>query len=72
MTACAAYVEAECLRGDYVCGAQFTIADPYLFIVCNWLAGDGVDLAAFPKIAAFMDRMNARESVHAVRTLKML
>ena len=67
MAACATYVEAECLRGDYVCGAQFTIADAYLFVVCNWLAGDGVALAAFPKIAAFMARMELRDSVKAMR-----
>lgn len=72
MTACAAYVEAECLRGDYVCGADFTIADAYLFIVCNWLAGDGVSVSGFPKITAFMARMENRESVKEVRAKGML
>ena len=72
MTACAAYVEAECLHGDYVCGDQFTIGDAYLFVVCNWLAGDGVILSDFPKIAGFMDRMNARDSVKAAREKNML
>jgi glutathione S-transferase len=72
MAACAAYVEAECLRGDYVCGAQFTLADAYLFVVCNWLAGDGVDVATYTKITAFMARMNTRDSVKAVRAQGML
>lgn len=72
MTACAAFVEAECLRGDYVCGSDFTIADPYLFVVCNWLAGDGVDVAAFPKITAFMQHMEQRSSVQAIRAKAML
>lgn len=72
MRACADYVEAECLRGDYVCGDAFTLADAYLFVVCNWLSGDGVDVAAFPKITAHMARMEQRESVKSVRAAGML
>ncbi|UWR26078.1 glutathione S-transferase N-terminal domain-containing protein [Sulfitobacter sp. S223] len=72
MTACAAYVEAECLRGDYVCGTGFTISDAYLFVICNWLAGDGVVVSDFPKITAFMALMNTRDSVKAVRAKGMI
>ena len=72
MTACAAYVEAECLRGDFVTGDRLSIADPYLFITCNWLAGDGVDVTQFPKISAFLARMEERPSVKAMRERKML
>ena len=72
MTACAQYVEAECLRGDYVCGAQFSIADPYLFIVCNWLEVDGVTVSDSPKIAAFLAHMETRSSVQAIRAKGML
>lgn len=72
MTACAAYVEADCLRGDYVCGNDFSIADAYLFVVCTWLAGDGVALSDFPKVTAFMARMEDRPSVKAVRAKGML
>lgn len=72
MTACAQYVEAECLRGDYVCGTQFTIADAYLFVVCNWLASDGVTVSDFPKISAFLARMEQRSSVQDIRAKGML
>lgn len=72
VTACAAYVETDCLRGDYVAGDSLTLADPYLFIVCNWLAGDGVTVSDFPKITAFLARMEARDSVKAVRAKGML
>lgn len=72
MTACAAYVESDCLRGDYAVGDAFTIADPYLFVVCNWLAGDGVEVSDFPKITAYLARMEARDSVKAVRAEAML
>ena len=72
MTACAGYVQSDCLRGDFTMGDRLTIADPYLFVVCNWLAGDGVDLANFPQITAFMDRMETRDSVKAVRSKGIL
>lgn len=72
MLACAQYVEAECLRGDYVLGDEFSIADAYLFLVCSWLSGDGVDMDKLPIVSAFLDRMETRDSVKAVRQLGML
>lgn len=72
MAACAAYVETECLRGDYVCGAAFTIADPILFFACNLLANDGVTVADYPKISAYLARMEARDSVKSIRSKGVL
>ena len=63
MAQSARFVEQFCLRGDYVLGDRFTIADPYLFVVCNWLEGDGVTLGNFPAVTAFLDRMRSRDSV---------
>lgn len=72
MTDSAAYVETHCLRGPYVLGTTACIADFYLFVVCTWLEGDGVDLTPFPNIRTFMEAMNARASVVAVRANGML
>ena len=72
MTECAAFVEAECLTGPYIFGDEVCVADAYLFVVCNWLTGDGVDLAPFPKVRAFLAAMEARTSVQAVRANGML
>ncbi len=72
MATCAAYVEANCLRGDFVLGDALSIADPYLFIVCNWLSGDGVEVGDYPAVAGFLARMEARDSVKAVRAKGML
>jgi len=72
MTASAQYVEDHCLRGPLVNGATISIADPYLFVVCSWLEGDGVDLGAFPKIRAFCAAMEKRASVRTVRAAGML
>jgi glutathione S-transferase len=67
MRACATYIENEALRGDFVLGNDISLADPYLFAVCSWLEGDGVPVADFPRIDAFLKRMEARDSVKAVR-----
>ena len=72
MAACAAYVDTHILRGDYVLGDTFSIADPYLYVVCNWLSGDGVDVALYPKIENFMTEMQTRPSVRAIYQKAML
>ena len=72
MTESCAYIVANGLRGPFVLGDRFSLADPYLFVVCGWLEGDGVDVSAFPKITAFRDAMEARASVQAVRAAGML
>ena len=72
VAACAAYVEAECLRGDFVAGDTISIADPYLFMVCSWMEGDGVPRSGFPKVDAFLNRMEDRASVKAVSEKGML
>ncbi|WP_227270021.1 glutathione S-transferase family protein [Roseobacter weihaiensis] len=72
MAESARYVQNHCLRGPFVMGAGFSIADPYLFMLCSWLTGDGVELADFPRIAAYLERMRARASVRAVTDQGML
>lgn len=67
MRAACAYLEVEVIQGPFVLGAQLTLADAYLFVATTWLAGDGVDVTAFPKLYAFMAAMEARASVRKVR-----
>jgi glutathione S-transferase len=66
MTASAEHVEHHMLQGPYVLGEAVSLADPYLFVACSWLEGDGVDMANFPKIAAFVETMRTRASVAQV------
>jgi glutathione S-transferase len=67
MRACCVYIENDVLQGPFVLGDQFSLADPYLYVISTWLAGDGVDLAAFPKLSAFKREMEARASIKAVQ-----
>lgn len=72
MTACATHIQDHALTGPFVVGETISLADPYLFVICTWLAGDGVDMAAFPKITDFMAIMENRPSVQAVRQQGLL
>ncbi len=72
MTTSCKYISSNGLRGPFVLGETFSLADAYLYVVCSWLEGDGVDVSAFPKILAFREAMEARPSVQAVRAAGML
>lgn len=50
MTDCAAILEQHFLKGPFVLGDNFSMCDPYLFLVGRWLKGDGVDVEKFPKL----------------------
>ncbi|WP_315765261.1 MULTISPECIES: glutathione S-transferase family protein [unclassified Bradyrhizobium] len=60
---CFAMIERAMFRGPWVMGEQYTICDPYLFTIAQWLEGDGVDIKAFPGIADHFTRMSERPSV---------
>ena len=52
----------------YLTGSAFTVADAYAFVVANWSNVTGISLAAWPKLAAYVERIAARPAVQA--TLK--
>src|SRR5260221_14159773 len=58
-----ALIERNMLRGPWVMGETYTICDPYLFTIAQWLEGDSVDLSALPKVADHRKRMSERPAV---------
>jgi len=62
MGAAFALIERD-LRGPWVMGAAYTICDPYLFTLAQWLEGDGVDLSVLPKVIDHRKRMAQRPAV---------
>ena len=62
--ACYDYVETQ-IAGPWVTGEAYSIADAYLFTVAQWLEGDGVDPARYPKVIDRRARMAARPNVAA-------
>jgi len=61
--ACFELIEREMIRGPWVMGEAYTICDPYLFTLAQWLEGDGLDPARFPKVLAHRQRMAERAAV---------
>ncbi|MEX0282366.1 MAG: glutathione S-transferase family protein [Arenibacterium sp.] len=72
MTDGAAHIEAHYPLDPFALGNTVTLADAYLYVVANWLPGDGVEMSAFPRLSAFMAKMGARPSVAKARELGML
>lgn len=66
MTDCAAIIENDYFEGPWVLGQQFTVSDPYLYIIATWMPGDGVDMSKFPKISAHKAAMDRRPAVQKV------
>jgi glutathione S-transferase len=58
--ACFDLIEREMFRGPWVMGEAYTICDPYLFTLAQWLEGDGVDPARFPNVLDHRRRMSER------------
>jgi glutathione S-transferase len=52
---------AERLKGDYLFGDKFTVADAYLFVMCLWAQKNGLSLP--DPLPAFVARMKARPAV---------
>lgn len=65
-TECFRLIEGSLLKGPWVMGEQYTVADGYLFTIAGWLEEDGVDLGLFPAVVAHMDRMRGRPAVGKV------
>jgi len=63
MSACFDLIEREMFKGPWVMGEAYTICDPYLFTVAEWIEGDGLDPKRFPKVHDHRTRMYDRPAV---------
>ena len=58
-------VDAELQKHDFLTGAQFTIADAYLYTLLRWAPKFHIDLKQWPALAKFYDRVDQRPAVKA-------
>ncbi len=56
-------LENRYFRGPWMMGDTYTIVDPYLFTIAEWLKQDSVDINKFPRIADHFNRMKQRPAV---------
>jgi glutathione S-transferase len=66
MAACFDMIESKMFQGPWVMGESYSICDPYLFTIGQWLEGDGVDPSRYPKFRAHRERMSERAAVRKV------
>jgi glutathione S-transferase len=64
--ACFELIEKTMLKGPWVMGETYTVCDPYLFTIAQWLELDGVDPNTIPAVMAHRRRMSERPAVQRV------
>ena len=60
-----AFVDKQLAGRPYLFGAQFTVADAYLFAVTRWAPAVKLDLSAYANLQAFQKTVGARPQVLA-------
>jgi len=63
VTACYELIERDMLKGPWVMGERYTICDPYLFTLAQWLEQDGVDPYRIPRVVDHRRRVSERAAV---------
>lgn len=58
------WLSKELGEKPYLLGAGFTVADAYLFTVLRWTKVLHVDLGKWPKLGAYLERVQQRPKVH--------
>lgn len=58
-----ALIENGMLKGPWVMGEDYSICDPYLFTLAQWLEADGVDTAKLPRVMDHRRRMAEQPAV---------
>lgn len=62
---CFDLIERDMLVGPWMMGETYTICDPYLFTIAQWLEVDGVDPAQLPRVRDHRRRVSERPAVRA-------
>lgn len=59
------YVATQLEKRPFLMGTTFSVADAYLFTILNWAKIVKLDLARWPALSAFQDRVGSRPAVRA-------
>lgn len=65
LTQCAAHLEQHTSLAPWALGPRYSFCDAYLFLIGRWMGANGLDLAAYPKLAAHGAAMRARPATQA-------
>ena len=57
------WLDKQLAGRQYLMGEKFTVADAYLFTILRWAPRVEIDLARWPNLKAYVDRVSARPKV---------
>jgi glutathione S-transferase len=57
------WLDKQLAGKDYLMGSRFTVADAYAFVLLGWTKPMQIDLARWPNLVAFHQRVGARPKV---------
>ncbi len=63
MDSCFRLMETDMVTGPWVMGEAYSVADPYLFTITQWLPAHGLTSTSYPTIHALVQRMLERPAV---------
>jgi glutathione S-transferase len=66
------FVAQHLASRQYLVGDHFTVADAYLYTILTWTRIAGIDLSAWPVLAAYRERIQQRPAVQAARAAEGL
>ena len=64
-------IETDLLKGPWVLGEQFSICDPYLFTLAQWLEADGVDVSQLPRVIEHRSRVAERTATRRAIAMEL-
>jgi len=59
------YVSEALAKRPFLTGEKFTVADAYLYTVLSWMGHLGIELAGWPALKAYYERIGTRPAVQA-------
>lgn len=65
LTARTDYLERTFGERTFIMGEQYTVGDPYLFTILSWFAFVNIDLARWPQLKRYVERIRERPNVQA-------
>ena len=62
-----AFIDKSLGDKPYLTGADFTVADAYLYVVLSWMGRLEIDISGYPRLAAYYERCRTRPAVQQAR-----
>ena len=71
VTAVFRLIETDFLKGPWVLGERFSICDPYLFTLAQWLEADVVDTTVLPRVIEHRARVAERPATQRAVAIEL-